>query len=156
MSFGIRSRSFSFGDPIPPRFTCDGENVSPALEWFEAPPGTQSFALIVDDPDAPMGSWVHWLIWDLTGAGIEEAVPPVAQPLSGGTQGKNSWSRIGYGGPCPPSGTHRYYFRLHALDTLLRLAPGSDRSALERAISAHTLAQAVLLGTYARAAELRA
>jgi hypothetical protein len=152
MPFELTSSAFAPGEPIPRRYTCDGEDISPPLGWGEPPAGTQSFALMCDDPDAPAGTWVHWVLYDLpAGArGLPEAVPPDAELADGGRHGENSWGRLGYGGPCPPSGTHRYFFRLYALDTALGLGAGASKEQLLQAMEGHVLAQAELMGTYTR------
>ena len=152
MGFELRSPAFGYGDEIPRRYTCDGQEVSPPLEWSEPPAGTESFALICDDPDAPMGTWVHWVLYDLPGdaRGLPEAVPSEKELPDGTKSGKNSWGRYGYGGPCPPSGVHRYFFRLYALDTKLGEEPGLKASQLVRAMKGHVLAVAELMGKYRR------
>jgi Raf kinase inhibitor-like YbhB/YbcL family protein len=150
MIFELTSAAFAAGEPIPPKYTCDGDDVSPPLEWSEPPAGTQSFALICDDPDAPVGTWVHWVLYDLPAETrtLPEAVPSDADLPSGGRNGENSWRRLGYGGPCPPSGTHRYFFKLYALDTALDLAAGASKKELLGAMEGHVLAQAELMGVY--------
>ncbi|NWG14890.1 MAG: YbhB/YbcL family Raf kinase inhibitor-like protein [Acidobacteria bacterium] len=152
MALQLTSTAFRDGAPIPARYTCDGEDLSPPLAWRDPPAGTRSFALIADDPDAPAGTWVHWVITDIpaTATGLPEGIPPDRTLADGSRQGTNSWRRIGYGGPCPPSGTHRYFFRLYALDAALNLAPGAARGDVERAMKGHILAEAVLMGTYQR------
>jgi Raf kinase inhibitor-like YbhB/YbcL family protein len=141
------SPAFTHGQPIPARYTADGEDVSPPLAISGAPSGTASFALICDDPDAPVGTWVHWVVWNLPAGTdrLEEGKLP-----AGSATGRNSWGRGGWGGPSPPSGTHRYFFKLFALDTTLELSPATDAKGLERAISGHVLARAELMGTYSR------
>ncbi len=148
--FTLTSPVFAPGEPIPRRYSCAGEDVSPPLEWTEPPPSTQSFVLIMDDPDAPGGTWDHWLLFDLPVSlrGLPEGVPPDAELSGGGRHGQNSWQRLGYGGPCPPSGTHRYFFRLYALDTTLGLSSGVTKGDLLTAMEDHILAQAELMGTY--------
>jgi Raf kinase inhibitor-like YbhB/YbcL family protein len=153
MGFALNSPSFNSSDAIPRNFTCDGEDVSPALQWSGAPAGTQSFCLIMDDPDAPGGTWVHWVLFDLPGtaAGLPENVPKVRELSTGARQGRNDFGRIGYGGPCPPPGRpHRYFIRVYALDAKTKLKPGATRAELDRAMKGHTLAQAELMGRYAR------
>jgi Raf kinase inhibitor-like YbhB/YbcL family protein len=150
----LKTAAFPPGGDIPVRFTCDGPDDSPALEWTEPPPGTQSFALIVDDPDAPRGTWVHWVLYDLpaTERALPEAVPPDKELATGARQGRNDFKKIGYGGPCPPPGSaHRYYFRLFALDCALDLKPGARRAEVDRAMEGHILARAELMGRYRRA-----
>ena len=152
MSFELTSPAFAHGEPIPRKYTCDGEDVSPPLHWSAPPQGAQSLALIADDPDAPVGTWVHWVLYNLPAEtrGLPEAVPPDADLPDGSRHGRNSWRRLGYGGPCPPSGTHRYFFKLYALDTALDLAPGASKKQLLRAMKGHILIQAELMGVYAR------
>lgn len=147
----ISSPAFAPGAPIPRTCTCEGENRSPPLSWAGAPQGTRAFALIVDDPDAPAGTWVHWIAWDIPGDATElrEDVKPTDSPP---TQGISSFGKPGYGGPCPPRGhgTHRYFFRLHALDQPLGLPPTATRAELDDAMDGHVLARAELVGTYRR------
>jgi len=153
MSFEITSSAFSDGGMIPKRFTCDGPDVSPQLGWTRAPAGTQGFALIMDDPDAPVGTWVHWVIYNLPANTRElpEGVEKQEQLASGATQGRNDFRRIGYGGPCPPPGKpHRYYFKLNALDTELTLKAGATKPELERAMKSHILGKTELMGRYGR------
>ena len=152
MVFELMSPVFVAGEAIPLKYTCDGDDVSPPLAWSDPPAGTQSFALICDDPDAPVGTWVHWVLYDLPADARElpEAVPSDAELPDGGRQGNNSWPRIGYGGPCPPSGSHRYFFKLYALDTVLGLDAGATKKELLRAVEGHVLAQVELMGTYSR------
>jgi len=143
----IASPAFSTNGPIPSRYTCDGDDVSPPLLIRNLPPGTQSLALIVDDPDAPRRTWVHWLVWNIGPETKELAENRL--PLHA-VQGVNDFRRHTYGGPCPPSGTHRYYFKLYALDTKLTLGTGATKAALEAAMLGHVLAKAELVGRYAR------
>ncbi len=145
MAFALSSSAFAQGKPIPAKYTCDGLDISPPLAWGDAPMGTQSFALIMDDPDAPAGTWVHWVLFNLPAQTHQ-----LAEKATQGVQGRNSWGRLGYGGPCPPSGTHRYFFRLYALDTLLQLPAGATKEQVLRAMQGHVLAQAELMGVYAR------
>ena len=148
----IESTAFEEGGTIPQRHTCDGDDVSPPLRWHGAPSGTQAFALIADDPDAPRGTWVHWVAYDLP-ADVEELPAGASrQGAAGATQGQNDFGRTGYGGPCPPPGpAHRYYFKLYALDQPLGLAAGKTKSEIEAAMEGHVLASAQLMGRYARA-----
>jgi Raf kinase inhibitor-like YbhB/YbcL family protein len=139
----LSSSAFAEGQSIPRDFTCDGANCSPPLAWSGAPAGSVSFALVMDDPDAPSGTWDHWLLWNLTGSALAEGA-------TDGTSGANSWGKTGYGGPCPPSGTHRYVFRLLALDARLDLPAGTRKGALLAACKGHVLAEARLVGRYAR------
>lgn len=150
-SLSVTSSAFEHEGTIPVRFTCDGEDSSPPLAWSPGPDGTVSYALIMEDPDAPGGTWVHWVAWNLVEPRLREGVPPTDALPDGVRQGRNSWKRSGYGGPCPPAGTHRYLFRLHALDTALELAPDTDAAGLRAAMRAHVLAQGELLGLYTRA-----
>ena len=152
MAFELTSSVFAQGEPIPVKYTCDGEDVSPPLEWGDPPQGTGSFALINDDPDAPVGTWDHWILYNLPSEArsLPEAVPPDAELSDGSQHGQNSWRRLGYGGPCPPSGTHRYFFKLYALDTTLDLASGVNKKQLLQAIEGHVLGQAELMGVYSR------
>lgn len=155
MTLVLSSSAFADHGTIPQKFTCDGPNVSPAFAWSGAPANTQTFALIADDPDAPAGTWVHWVLFNLPGK--SNALPEnVARDetlasLGNATQGRNDFKKIGYGGPCPPPGTpHRYFFKLYALDTSFALRPGAAKAQLEAAMQGHILATAQLLGTYAR------
>jgi hypothetical protein len=149
----LKTTSFTPGDFIPKRFTCEASDVSPALTWTDPPPGTQSFAIIEDDPDAPSGTFVHWLVYDLPAdyRSLPEALPGNDQMPDGGRQGTNGFSRTGYSGPCPPPGKpHRYFIRLYALDAKLDLRPAATRRELEAAMKGHILAQAELMGRYQR------
>ena len=150
MSFALKTTAFSEGGPIPKKYTCDGPDLSPALNWSGAPSGTQSLALIADDPDAPVGTWTHWIAWNIPPeAALPEGVAKVETLSSGTRQGKNDFKRIGYGGPCPPAGkAHRYFFKLYALDVKLDVKAGANRKELERAMKGHVLAQAELMGRY--------
>jgi Raf kinase inhibitor-like YbhB/YbcL family protein len=153
MAFTIRSTALEAGGPIAQVYTCDGRDVSPPLRWDNVPPGTKSFALVCDDPDAPMGTWVHWVIYGIPESvrQLPEAVPVRDRLSDGALQGRNDFGKIGYGGPCPPRGKpHRYFFRLYALDDVLSLAPGLSKKALLKAIEGHVLAEAELFGTYGR------
>ena len=153
MSIQITSTAFSEGQPIPQKYTCQGSDFSPPLAWTNVPSNTKSFALIVDDPDAPAGTWVHWVIYDLpaTTTGLAENTPKSAQLPGGAKQGLNDWPRLGYNGPCPPSGKpHRFFFKLYTLDTLLNLKPGATKKDLLKAMEGHVLAEGQLMGTYQR------
>jgi Raf kinase inhibitor-like YbhB/YbcL family protein len=153
MPLQISSNAFSAGQAIPKKFTCDGPDVSPKLTWNEAPAKTQSFALIMDDPDAPVGTWVHWVLFDLPADTKElaEGVAKQEQLANGARQGRNDFGNIGYGGPCPPPGKpHRYFFKLYALDVKLNLKAGATKADVERAMKGHILAQAELIGRYGR------
>lgn len=147
MSIQITSAAFSEGGMIPKRHTCDGENISPPLQWSGVPAQAKSLALIMDDPDAPVGTWVHWVVFDLSpqASGLAEGVSGV------GVQGVNSFRKLGYGGPCPPRGApHRYYFKLYALDLLLALPQGTSKAEVEKAMQGHVLAEGQLMGKYGR------
>ncbi len=152
MDLKITSTAFEEGGMIPRRYTCDGADLSPPLSWSGAPAETQSFALISDDPDAPMGTWVHWVIYNLPASASElhEAVPPEKDLKNGARQGRNDFRKIGYGGPCPPGGTHRYYFKLYALDTVLGFPAGATKAELLKAMEGHILAQGQVMGRYKR------
>ena len=153
MPFSISSSSFSNGGDIPKKFTCEDSDVSPDLRWTDPPAGTQSFALIVDDPDAPAGRWTHWVLFDLPGQAttLAEDRPKIEEIPGGGRQGRNDFRKIGYGGPCPPVGKpHRYFFKLYALDTKLNLKAGVSEAEVEQAMKGHLLAQAELMGKYKR------
>jgi Raf kinase inhibitor-like YbhB/YbcL family protein len=143
----ISCGSFKNGEGIPPRFTCRGEDVNPAFSISAVPEGARSLAIIMDDPDAPMGTWVHWVVW-----GIDPSLGEVPESARGvGVEGKNSSGRAGYHGPCPPPGKpHRYFFKVYALDVSPSLRPGSDKAALEKAMEGHVLAKAELMGTFQR------
>ena len=149
----ITSAAFSEGQTIPKKFTCDGPDLSPPLSWKDVPAGTQAFALISDDPDAPVGTWVHWVIYNLAGSthGLPEGLEKQDQLSNGVLQGRNDFRRIGYGGPCPPPGKpHRYFFKLYALDAKLSLKPGATKAELEQEMKGHILGQAELVGRYGR------
>jgi Raf kinase inhibitor-like YbhB/YbcL family protein len=149
----LTSTAFGEGGLIPVRYTCDGENVSPPLKWSGAPAGAKSFALIVDDPDAPAGIWVHWLVYDLppTTTELPEGVAKSQYLPGGAKQGLNDFKHLGYGGPCPPPGkAHRYFFKLFALDRVIELKPGATKKELEAAMEGHKLAEGQLIGTYKR------
>lgn len=140
----ITSTAFRHNESVPSQYTCDADDISPPLQLSEAPEGTQSLALIVDDPDAPGKTWVHWLVWNMpadTTTLEEGATPP-------GTEGTTDFGKTGWGGPCPPSGTHRYFFKLYALDTELDLDPSATKAELEDAMRDHVLDQAELIGLY--------
>ena len=153
MGFKLESPAFDHGGRIPRKYTCDGEEISPPLEWSGAPAGTRSFALICDDPDAPMGTWVHWVLYDLPSdtSSLPEGLPNQREFSNGAKSGKNSWGKHGYGGPCPPSGVHRYFFRLYALDIpTLGLPAGARKHQVLEAMRGHILAQAEWMGRYSR------
>ena len=146
------SPSFEHGGMIPKKYTCDGEDISPPLKWKNVPSGTKSFVLICDDPDAPMGTWVHWVYYDIPAnvRSLPEGILPVENPEIGGTQGINDFKKIGYGGPCPPFGTHRYFFKLYAIDKVLNLPAGLTKEEVLRKIEGHVIGKAVLMGRYSR------
>ncbi|MGH9717775.1 MAG: YbhB/YbcL family Raf kinase inhibitor-like protein [Candidatus Acidiferrales bacterium] len=151
MALQLSSTAFHDGQPIPKKYTCDGQDVSPDLAWSGAPDETKSLALIVDDPDAPAGVWVHWVIYDLpaNARGLPESVPKDRELRDGTRQGKNDFGKIGYGGPCPPHGpAHRYFFKLYALREKTGMKPGASKDELERAIRGRILAQATLTGKF--------
>ena len=153
MSIELTSKAFQSGVTIPKQYTGDGADRSPPLGWSEPPSGTKSLALICDDPDAPRGTWVHWVLFNLPAQTreLEEGVATTETLGSGAKQGKNDFGNIGYGGPAPPKGKpHRYFFKLYALDAPLDLRPGATRTQMLEAIKGHVLAEAHLMGTYAR------
>jgi Raf kinase inhibitor-like YbhB/YbcL family protein len=141
----LTSTAFAAEGSIPPRHTCDGDDVSPPLTVRQVPDAAVTLVLVMDDPDAPSGVWDHWIAYDIP---VSENIPESVEPL--GTPGKNSWGRTGYGGPCPPGGTHRYFFTMYALDTTLGLAPGVDKQGVLEAMEGHVLAEASLMGRYGR------
>ena len=154
--FALTSSAFQDGGTIPAKHTCDGPDVSPPLAWSGAPAGTASLTLISDDPDAPAGTWVHWVLYDLPEGltALPEGVATVDRPreLGGAAQGKTDFGRVGYGGPCPPPGpAHRYLFKLYALDRKLGLKAGASKADVERAMAGHVLATAQVMGRYGRA-----
>jgi Raf kinase inhibitor-like YbhB/YbcL family protein len=148
----LMSSAFSEGQMIPAKYTCDGKNISLPLSWSGAPAEAKSLALIADDPDAPVGIWVHWVMYNLPSSltELKEKIPAAAKLSDGSLQGTNDFGRTGYGGPCPPGGTHRYFFKLYALDEVLSLGPGVTKVQLEAAMKGHILAEAQLMGTYHR------
>jgi Raf kinase inhibitor-like YbhB/YbcL family protein len=152
MAITVTSLAFKEGDMIPAKYTCDGDNVSPPLNWQQVPQGVKSFALISDDPDAPMGTWVHWVIWNIPAEanGLPQSVPAGKELPDGSKQGVNDSRRNGYSGPCPPSGTHRYYFKIYALDMMLDLPVTSTKQVLLEAMKGHILAEGSLTGKYRR------
>ena len=152
MDIKIKSSAFEQGGMIPKKYTCDGEDISPPLAWSDAPASSKSFALINDDPDAPAGTWVHWVIYNIPGDSKElpEAVPVKKNLENGAVQGINDFRKIGYGGPCPPGGTHRYYFKLYALDTALSLQGDVTKGRLLESMKSHILAEGQLMGKYNR------
>jgi Raf kinase inhibitor-like YbhB/YbcL family protein len=148
----LKSAAFSEGGAIPPQYTCDGKDVSPPLAWTGVPSDAKSLALICDDPDAPAGDWVHWVVFDVppSASGFPEGVPPSPEIAGLGRQGRNDFRRIGYGGPCPPKGTHRYVFTLYALDRTLGLPADTTKAQLLAASRGHVLAESRLTGKYTR------
>jgi len=152
MEIEITSSAFEDGELIPSKYTCDGADVSPPLQWGSVPEGTKSIALISDDPDAPVGTWVHWVIFDIPAETreLEENIPHDETLPNGAIQGTTDFGRIGYGGPCPPSGTHRYFFKIYALDTKLDLAAGVGKRELLNAMEGHILGEGRLIGRYKR------
>ena len=153
MTLEIKSTAFSEGQPIPTKYTCDGDDVSPALTWNAGPQGTVSYALVCDDPDAPAGTWIHWVAYAIPADTtlLAEGVPKTDTLPSGIIQGKSSFNRIGYGGPCPPPGSpHRYFFRIYALDVDMKTTPGLTRDQLTAKMAGHLLAQGQIMGTYKR------
>jgi Raf kinase inhibitor-like YbhB/YbcL family protein len=153
MALQLSSKAFLDGQTIPKKFTCSGQDASPELAWSEAPSGTKSLALIADDPDAPAGVWVHWVIYDLPAEtrDLQEGMPKDRELRSGARQGKNDFGKIGYNGPCPPSGpAHRYFFKLYALREKTGLKAGASKDELERAMKGNILGQATLTGKFGR------
>jgi len=148
----LRSPAFKEGEMIPKKYTCDGEDISPPLFWEGIPEEAKSLALICDDPDAPMGTWVHWVIFNIPSAekGLPENVPPRKILKNGAVQGKTDFGRVGYGGPCPPGGIHRYFFKIYALDERISLEPGATKKKLLKAMEGHILAEGKLMGKYGR------
>ncbi|HIB60306.1 MAG TPA: YbhB/YbcL family Raf kinase inhibitor-like protein [Candidatus Marinimicrobia bacterium] len=146
----ITSSAFSDGALIPIKYTCDGDDISPPLVWSDIPENTASFVLINDDPDAPVGTWDHWILFNLEGKTTELAENVDLSKLAGVQLGRNSWRQNDYGGPCPPYGTHRYFFKLYALDMKLDLPAGSSKQDIKKAMAGHILAEAELLGRYKR------
>ena len=153
MGFEIKSPAFGENDVIPQKYTCDGEDLSPPLAWANPPQGTKSFALIADDPDAPVGTWVHWIVYDLPSDAerLPEGVPVDKTLSNGAKQGLTDFRQVGYGGPCPPPGSsHHYFFKLYALDKKLNLPPRVTNTKLLDAMKKHILAEADLMGRYKR------
>lgn len=153
MAFELKSAAFAHGSDIPQKHTCDGADLSPPLAWTSPPAGTKAFALVCDDPDAPSGLWVHWVLWGVppTAGTLPEGVKQDPTLGDGSRQGRNDFGKLGYNGPCPPRGKpHRYFCRLYALDAAPSLEPGATRQQLLDAIKGHTLGQAELMGRYGR------
>ena len=153
MALTVSSSSFTSGGEIPKKFTCEGQDSSPQLSWSGAPSGVQAFALIADDPDAPTGTWTHWVVYDLPGTAtsLAEGYAKSEQLPDGSKQGRNDFRKIGYNGPCPPAGkSHRYFFKIYALDRQLKLKPGANRNEIEKAMQGHIQAHGEYMGTYRR------
>ena len=153
MTIELTSPAFRDGDTIPKEFTADGKDISPALKWAEPPASTKSFALICDDPDAPRGTWVHWVLYNLPADTRElpQGVPPTASLANGAKQGTNDFGKLGWGGPSPPKGKpHRYVFKLYALDTVPSLDSGAKKSQLVAAMQGHVVAEGQLTGRFGR------
>ncbi len=148
----VTSTAFKEGEMIPEVYSCDGKNISPRLDWSDVPKGTMTFALIVDDPDAPRGTWVHWVLFNIPvdAKGLDEHIPPRSTLTNGARQGVNDSRQLGYDGPCPPGGIHRYYFKLYALDAALTLESGVTKAQLLKAMEGHILAHGELMGKYKR------
>ena len=150
----INSTAFFNKESIPANYTCEGANVSPALDWTELPKSAKSLALVMDDPDSPVGTWVHWLVYNIPvdAKSLPSAVPPLETLTHGVQQGKNSFHKIGYTGPCPApgQGMHRYFFRLYALDKILFIPPGATRKELDDAMKGHIVSRAELMGRFER------
>ena len=146
----LKSSAFVSGSMIPSLYTCKGKNISPPLTWSGAPAGTKSFVLICDDPDAPILTWVHWVYYNIPASvtSLTEALSKTEKPAQGGIHGKSSFGDFGYGGPCPPWGTHRYFFKLYALDTMLTLPSGAKKKDVLKAMENHVLNKAELIGKY--------
>ncbi|MEM9449246.1 MAG: YbhB/YbcL family Raf kinase inhibitor-like protein [Cyanobacteria bacterium P01_E01_bin.6] len=151
-AIALESTAFEANGAIPSTYTCDGDDSSPALSWGVLPANTQSMVLIMDDPDAPRGRFVHWVVYDIPPdvAGFAEGIPDGESLAVGGLHGKNGFRQVGYGGPCPPSGTHRYVFRLYALDTILELPSGKSKGDVVEAMNGHIVGVGELIGQYAR------
>ena len=152
MSIKLTSTAFQDGGLIPSNYTCDGANVSPTLNWSGVPPTAKALAIVCEDPDAPGKTWVHWVVYDIppTTMQLPEGIVHEEKLSNGSKQGTNDFKNVGYGGPCPPSGTHRYFFRLYALDSETSLGLGATKERLLEAIDGHVLAQGELMGKYKR------
>ncbi len=148
----LKSSAFENNEMIPKLYTCDGKDVSPPLNWNDIPEKTKSLALICDDPDAPRGIWVHWVVYSIKSVSKELPAKVLHQEImpNGAIQGINDFGKIGYGGPCPPGGTHRYFFKLYALDSMLDLEPGATKKQLLQAMEGHIISEAQLIGKYKR------
>jgi Raf kinase inhibitor-like YbhB/YbcL family protein len=152
MELTITSSAFSQGGEIPSKHTCDGADISPPLSWKGAPSNAKSFALICDDPDAPMGTWVHWVVYNIPASMFElgENITSPGLSANGALEGMNDFRKTSWGGPCPPGGVHRYFFKLYALDVMLDLNRGSNKAQLMSAMKGHVLAEGQLMGRYSR------
>jgi Raf kinase inhibitor-like YbhB/YbcL family protein len=153
MAFAISSASFPSGGDIPKKYTCDGADISPELSWTEPPQGTKSFAVIAEDPDAPAGTWTHWVLFDLSPetTSLAESVNKIDELPGGERQGRNDFRKIGYNGPCPPPGKpHRYFYKIFALGEKLNLEPGASKADVEKAMEGLILGQAEWMGKYQR------
>jgi Raf kinase inhibitor-like YbhB/YbcL family protein len=152
MELKVTSGAFTEGGSIPSRYSCDGNDISPPLSWTAGPAGLKSYAIIADDPDAPMGTWVHWVIYNIPASvnSLPENLPKEKKLADGTLQGVNDFKRHGYGGPCPPGGTHRYFFKVYALDTVLKADSGLSKKKLIKAMEGHVIGQGELMGTYSR------
>ena len=146
----LTSVAFKEGESIPRQYTCEGVNISPPLEWTGVPKEAKSIAIIADDPDAPSGTFTHWVLYNLPAdkIGLIENTPPAETLPGGGRQGENDFHKTGYGGPCPPSGTHRYFFKIYALDSELSLKAGATKTDVEQAMQGHIVARGQLMGRY--------
>jgi hypothetical protein len=152
MSITVSSAAFEPRQSIPSQYTCDGRDISPPLAWKGSPANTRSVILICDDPDAPAGDWVHWVCYDIPPSvdTLAEAMPKTDTLPCGGIQGKNDFGRIGWGGPCPPGGTHRYFFKIYCCDITLNLPPGKTKKEIEKAMKGHVIDKGELFGVYSR------
>lgn len=152
MGIELKSSAFKDGGMIPSQFTCDGDDISPRLSWDRIPDRAQSIALIMDDPDAPRGTWVHWVIYNIPpdSLSLHEDIPADEELSGGAFHGINSWGNTGYGGPCPPNGIHRYFFKIYALDEKVLTSPGATKQQLEDAMKGHILDEGQLMGMYER------
>jgi len=148
----VTSSAFTEGEMIPKKYTCDGENISPPLAWSNPPADTKSVAMINDDPDAPAGTWTHWVMFNIpaTATSLPENIPPMKTLEDGSIQGANDFRKIGYAGPCPPFNVHRYYYKVYAVDSLLDLKPGATKRDVLGAMGGHILAEGMLMGRYKR------
>ena len=154
MNIEVKSTAFQDGAMMPKLYTCDGKDISPPLSWTGVPAEAKSIALIMDDPDAPVGTWIHWVLFNIPPdtKSLVENIPRALSLPNGGVHGANSWGKkkVGYGGPCPPSGTHRYYFKVYALDTKLNLGSGATVDQIQKAMKGHVMAEGQLMGKYKR------